>query len=296
MGGRAFALLALVGTVACTSLDGLTGGDAAVSDARHDVARGDAPSLVDGRAHDAHVEASWDSSKDAPTEAGGPRSDAGSSACPAFAVFCDGFETGNFSLWTAESPLDGPATIAVDGVQHFRGAFAAHASAPQQAEDGSFVASRSVEMKTLPQMSSGLFAMRAYLFLAEAQSEGTALLALSQQASGASLVVSVNSGALALSKSGFEGGDGITLASGVPAPGSWHCLQWLVTLDPSAGNVKMSLDGNPILDASTPTLTATLTYFDQLELGYSFEPGSQTEDAFFDDLAIATQPIDCEGP
>jgi hypothetical protein len=83
------------------------------------------------------------------------------------------------------------------------------------------------------------------------------------------------------------------LATARPPIDSWFCLEWRISIGaPSmTGHHTLLLDGKVILDADEDTSTAEGC--GDVDLGFSFSTGTLFQEIFFDDFAIANQPLPC---
>ena len=305
MGGRRLAALAAPALVAaCTGLAGLrevpNPVDGGTSDARPTEAAADR--TVDARDVVSHEAA------DAPRDVRGDVARDGATWCPPHALFCDDFETHDFSRWNRPSGF-GAATLGIDSVEVYRGSYAAHASMTVDEQDGSFVGSQRYEQKYLPPLGSGTFAMRAYVYLAEPQADTTAFFALTHQAAGTpdSLVITIDCANQSPADCGGTQGIAVTksafvmdyhfVASTLLTPMAWVCFEFVVAIEGSGtGRVTLYQDNVPILDQTTVTLDPGDPPYDAFDLGYTSTPGTQAQDVYVDDLVLAKERVGCEAP
>jgi hypothetical protein len=183
-------------------------------------------------------------------------------------IFSDGFESGNLSGWTSAS-----SGMAVQGVEVRSGARAARATGSG--------ATTAYARKTLASSSTALY-YRAW-FKVLSQGGTVDLLKLQTSAGGSVITLLVSSaGSLMVDNDG----QGTNVWSPVVvSKGVWHQAQLHVTINGSASQVEVWLDGTRISQLSV-TQSLGSTPIGRLVLGNI--PASRAYDIAFDDVAAST--------
>jgi hypothetical protein len=204
-------------------------------------------------------------------------------ACPAGAIFCDDFETGDTSKWNSVN-VAGGGSLNVDNVHPWAGSYSLDVT-------GTAGSNGHAELgKNLTPLGLSTLSLRAYVSSASVPASYTLFLALFNGTKGWAVggdgsgnwVVTQDSGTLA------------DLTTNVPVPvNQWVCVE-LITNPPSAmflaGRVRLFTDGNLILDATPGDFTAPT----ELDVGLVRSPAGQTPHVYVDDVALANAPIGCE--
>lgn len=213
-------------------------------------------------------------------DAGGPPS------CPAFAVFCDDFESGTFGKWR-ESTISGGAVTLVKGASPAGSSLVMLSTV---SSDGGYAAMRA----ELPVMSSGTFAVRSYVYLSKPLAFDSGFLKLRQRTSSNEDMTLKAATAGALKVDTDTSGSGADMIAASPAPiGTWFCLEWIVTLATS-GRQRLRIDDVDVVDAVEDTVgTLSGGPYDELEMGFTYSSGGSQE-IRFDHVVVARQPIGCK--
>jgi hypothetical protein len=284
-------LLAVI-LAGCVSLSGLDDGsrDAGVPDAerRHD-AETDSSRADRHREDAAPKDAAGDSEADVEADGGDDGGD--HAVCPEFAVFCDGFETGDLSRWdiTAIAP---PTSIVVESTMAHSGKDALLASSTVNGDGGTNFGDLAYAEKQLYPMGSGVFALRVYVWLEEGQVALTDIVQLGTESGKGDtlgLGFDMNGGLDVLRQASV---DETKFAATIPTS-RWVCLEWIVSLGTS-GSWSVYVDGTKAFSESTLTLDSTAPPYDDLRLGYLSTAGTAAQMMYFDDVVLAKQRIGCE--
>ena len=222
----------------------------------------------------------------------GPADSDGSAAspCPAFAIFCEDFEKGTLDKFSSiEKSNAGDVSIVMTPVHMGARAMRAFGGI-NAAVDGSVPQSEANAVASLGPPKTGLVVVRAYVYLPKALAGTTTIFKISA-ASGDDMNVKLQAPSGLLSVDTDTAGSGPDqLATKVPPYSKWFCLEWRATLGTN-GHHTLILDGTTILDADENTFTAG--GYDQLHVGFTAAGGASAHEVFYDDLAIATQPLPC---
>jgi hypothetical protein len=206
-------------------------------------------------------------------------------ACPAFALFCDDFESGDFSKWDAPYTEGGSSTVKVEAQGAWSGNWAALA-----------VGSGGVTYrpKTFGPFTSGMVAFRAYFFAPTTLVPHIYFFWLHRAGTGDA---DYNIGFDNFSGPGrwtvFNKNTGNAYDMvGSTAPGVWHCIEVDVTLDGATDVVDFYLDGAG--PQTTNITTGAATSLGELSIGVTYQTVSTANTWLIDDVVIATQHIGCE--
>ncbi|HEY1816514.1 MAG TPA: hypothetical protein VGG74_29410 [Kofleriaceae bacterium] len=205
--------------------------------------------------------------------------------CPGFALFCDGFESGDLSKWTAE---DLPASQQVTADAHYTGMYGLDSAVGSDQGAGG---EGDVYLVPGQTFATGTLAVREWVY-SPAQLVnyiGTLEVTLGAPAT-ASQYLEVNAndvGAWSLSEFGSAGlhdqPGGI-----VAATATWTCVELVVELG-SAASATIYVDGAA---SSQGALSNTGDSYDTIAVGVTRANAGGFE-IFIDDVAIATQRIGC---
>jgi len=217
-------------------------------------------------------------------------------ACPAGALLCDDFESGAFAAW--DGPPTGQAagdTLAIDAVRPFHGSRSLHGLSP--GVDGGAGEGAAYLQKTWnPLPSSGVFAVRAYVYAANLQHDFTTLVHFT-----------FSQGDLHVALANAPGlGDGYwnlfddanhmgqTVAERV---GAWECVE--AVIDFAQRRYQLYVTDALAPDRAAPPIVdvsgaLTLNPIQSLEVGLYHTPGVGAQEVFVDDVAVATARIGCE--
>ena len=209
-----------------------------------------------------------------------PRDLGGLVGCPSDAIFCDDFESGDFSRWTPglDSPR-GTLTLDVDQTRPFAGQFGLHATASKSDLTGSWLRETDQSLSSL----SPPFALRFRFWS-------------SDTLDGFTLIVSLFSGDLAVSLGGADPGvwamtEDMTsntidhISSQNVDTGRWICVE--VVHD--GAMIHLYTDGAEAISFA-PTIASP---FDQIGVGLTRWPARHDAEVFIDDLVLAKSRVGC---
>jgi hypothetical protein len=210
------------------------------------------------------------------------------------ALFCDGFETGDTSLWN--TVVGGGITMTVDTAQPFSGTHSLHIHTTGGSNTYWL-------QKTFAPITSGTLSLRVYLYSAAAYNAPIYFVFLQRGTGSNDYVAGLDtlSGPVMWTIYDKNGGNADELSASFSA-GSWHCLELEVDVSPidlgAATNVaKLYIDGNanaPITwNLTNVQSTASLA---EMDIGVTYQnvAAGVSNDFFIDDVVLATQHIGCQ--
>jgi hypothetical protein len=209
-----------------------------------------------------------------------------SGACPAFATFCDGFETGDLSRWTSVA-LQGTGTFAVNATRVRTGASALESRAEVAAADGA----RAAPVLRFPLRSTGVLAARQWINLDRPLSEFNVILQFANSMTSQYATVAGDFSARWVATEDSTAGqrDHMTTIP-TPALNTWTCVELVVTFQvPGPRRLEIFADGVRVLDA-TPFDPAPA--YDELSVGIARGDMAGFE-IFVDDVVLADQRVGC---
>ncbi len=205
-------------------------------------------------------------------------------ACPAFAMFCDGFESGDVSKWTGTVSA---ASETVETTPVHTGHYALDSRVPAQggngAEGGVFLQLAAPATETL--------AIREYVYSVEPITNyvGTILLTDSINPNAEyGEVVADDTGHWTFTEDSATGGLHDHTGSVTSVGGVWTCVELVVELG-SDNTIELFVDGAPAL--TMPFLDPHPTY-DNITVGVARAIAAGSED-FTDDVVVANERIGC---
>jgi len=209
------------------------------------------------------------------------------SGCPAGAIFCDDFETGDLSRWPNPVTNCKAGTVeGVDGTRAFRGARSLHATEPNTGVSGGCDLSLPINP-----VSSGVLAVRFYVYSpALLRGDWTGLLYFDD---GAYVALGDNTmpGQWKIYWAADYYGIGVQ-----ETPGAWQCVEEV--LDVTNSRIELFVDdaANPN-PSKAPIVTLPnvgVGTISTIDFGLMNTPGGLAEDVSFDDVAVANHRIGCE--
>jgi hypothetical protein len=201
--------------------------------------------------------------------------------CPGF--FCDGFESGDVSRWTATS-ITPTATLVPEAAIVHAGGFALDATVPAIA-NGSIAA----VVERFPPMSSGLLAVRSWVYAAQPLIDFDSVIT----AFGAGPPIHVatvdadDTGHWTVTENGTGGADHHSTA--VPLASTWQCVELDYTFGATA-RIQLFVSDVPVVD--TPAVDTGATYT-EVRVGVSRADAAGAR-AIVDDVVLATQHVGCD--
>jgi hypothetical protein len=208
-------------------------------------------------------------------------------ACPAFATFCDGFETGDLSKWTT-SVVQGGGTLAVSTTRVRSGAFALEAHVAPAPADGD----RAAPLLRIPTRSTGVLAARQWINLGLPLRDFNVVLQFDNIGTAQYATATGNFSSQWVSTEGSNAGQTdhhSTIAT--PPLDTWTCVELVVSFaDPGPRRIEIYVNGARIID---------VTPLDPAPAYDAFRVGIPRGDMagfhiFVDDVAVADQRIGCD--
>lgn len=203
-------------------------------------------------------------------------------ACPPFALFCDGFESGDISKWSGSSLATGATVTPTTTVVH-SGSFALEAIMPSQQTGAGAKVYDSVATQT-----TGQLALREYVFMPSQLSDYDGVIELS----GAPLQyigLYVGSDLMWAVSEDSSGGGLADYPIAVPAqPGRWYCVELEVRF--GSPTVTVYIDNTQVL--MTPMADPGPLY--NQAAGGMTRASIDGGDAIIDDVVVANQHIGCQ--
>ncbi len=207
------------------------------------------------------------------------------------ALFCDGFESGDFSQWTNDGAGD-PLTLV--NMAH-SGEFAALGETNGVGDQARFEASWAT-----PVTSGSVFA-RAYFFIpaGTVTTQSTLFSMHGKDGNRIAIVLSTKNdvpGTTFISNDLPNGGGGDYSTPEAVALGKWECMELEINVAAAPnGYIKLSKNGKPF-DAGNRTNvnTAVPGGYDGLRLPASYSAQEEPFAAYVDDVVVDTKPIGCD--
>jgi hypothetical protein len=281
---RFFAFAAVCALSSCSlfvGLDGLNDGGVASDSGEADVFTPTDSAIADAQ-----------SGTDAPLGSDGAITP---NLCPPGSIFCDDFETGDFSKWDNVSSATLPSLFEVTTAKAWRGTHAMHVSVVDSSDAGNVY--NFFVLKSFPAVSSGTIAFRAYVFASTTPTYGGLLVLGHGITPAQTLVLGAANGAgcpvgtTDCVGNALVGGNDFTDVSAVSFPsGRWVCLEWIAVIG-TTGSVIAYTDGSPIVQSMHDTSDPGGGYT-SLSVGLVGATGGQ--ELYYDDVAIAAERIGCE--
>jgi len=200
------------------------------------------------------------------------------------AIFCDGFESGDFMRWSSSMVTAGAMATLVD-TPVYRGARAMNGTAP--------IAGGSAWVRKLlsPAIASGEIHLRAYVYL-----PSTVTLSVVVE------ILTIGNGGDVHTHMALDPDGRVTLISGptystglIMPRDRWVCAQLSVVVDPALGRAALALDGMPAgFVNDIPTVPSTGGY---PEFGVGLWQGAlATTDigVYVDEVVLDDAPVPCD--
>jgi len=214
----------------------------------------------------------------------GAAADSAAIPCPAFATFCDGFESGDTSHWTAPvTQASGTLTVVTSPVHG--GGFALHATMPAGVPSGS----EADVLHTLPLTTSGMLAVRQWVYQPQPLIAFDATLLILN--SSALHYINVNggdSGAWTVTENSASSGNADHPSANVIPLDTWICVELDVDVRP-LGPFTLYIDDVNVL---TGNVGDPAPAYDSLHAGVARADSGGSE-TIVDDVVIAAQHIGC---
>ncbi len=214
--------------------------------------------------------------------AGAP--DGASAACPAFAMLCDGFESGDLSRWSTTTLIGSTSTAQVVAGTARTGTFALEARMPPAGNAGVAAPELDFAMR-----SSGTLAVREWIDLRMPLVNFDLVLQLGDADVDFAGAGGNDQGAWVATEA-RAGGSVIdhNTAINAPAIGTWFCLEMVFTFDPA--RIQIFVDDALVLDEAPITPAPT---FDRVLVG-GVRLDQLGFDVLVDDVVVADRRIGCQ--
>ncbi|HSD87986.1 MAG TPA: hypothetical protein VLB44_10750 [Kofleriaceae bacterium] len=202
-------------------------------------------------------------------------------ACPVFAQFCDGFESGDISRWSGSSVATGGTLTVTTSVVH-SGLFALEATMPPQQTGAGAKVSYS-----FPTQTTGRLALREHVFMPEQLSDYDGVIEFSGgllQYIGLYVEPSLM---WAVSEDSNGGGLADYPIAVLAQPGRWYCVELEVVFSPPT--VIVYIDDTQVL--MTPMADPS-PFYNEVSGGMT-RASMDGGHAIIDDVVVANQHIGC---
>ena len=222
----------------------------------------------------------------------GPPIDTGVDAgtCPPFATFCDDFESGNLAKWPTLLETNS-GKVSVVGTTVFAGKHAMYATAgPSTPVNGNYPSVGAGARVPIPVVTSGMLTVRAYVFMPKFLGDETTFIKAFGKNGSDDMNVKITNGGLVKVDSDIPDAGPELTGTKAPPTGAWTCIEWHATIG-TAGHQRVIVDGENALDADENTFTSQ--GYDSVQIGFHAANGSVTQEIYFDEVVVATQPIGC---
>lgn len=221
---------------------------------------------------------------------GSPPGETVAPSCPAFALLCDDFESGDLATWTRVDTGQGGTAVVTTARAH-AGTHALEADGPPQATSGA----QGAPTLRFAAMTSGVLAVREWIDLMVPMQRFD-LVAEMQTLSPLQYITAGgdDNAVWASSELGPPGnvGPDHTSTTATPAVGTWACLEMVYTFASGASNatIQLFVDEMPVLDA--PANDSNGATYNEVAIGIPRADKAGFH-VFVDDVVIAPQRIHC---
>lgn len=220
-------------------------------------------------------------SADAPS-ADAPSADAPSGGCPAFSLFCDDFESGDFSRWTF-TDVDAPAVLVVANTTPFQGAFVLDANSPPNAV--SLQASANYHFAV---RSTGVLAGRFYFQLQTPLANYSSMIGFYDGDDDYVAIGGDEDANWVASEESTAGGlMDLRTTIATPPTGSWNCAELVYTFAPA--QLQLFVNGTAVIDVPSTVSGAS---FLRMLIGIT-RADAVGFHVLIDDVVLADQRIGC---
>ena len=202
--------------------------------------------------------------------------------CPAFAMFCDGFESGGLTAWQS-SQVTPTGTLDVEVTRVHSGAYALEANMPPYSNDGESAAIGD----PVPTQSTGTLSVREWVYMPGLLGDFEAVMYIG--GTGYYLNTRVASGLWGLSENSPSRGLFDYPGSVVQVTNKWTCVETTIVFG-APTTAQVSLDGNVSVMTNLANSNA---FYNVVEVGAARAnaPGLRVN---ADDVVVAQQHIGCE--
>jgi hypothetical protein len=204
--------------------------------------------------------------------------------CPAFATFCDGFETGDITKWTDMNITTGATTIPTTAIVH-SGTYALDATVPPGSNGDLAV----VEHRILT-FTNGMLTLREWIYQPQPLIHFDNVLRFDQVAGPSYVTVGSDTiGAWDASEDSPSGGPLDHSSTPIVPVNRWTCVELDLTSG-SPNTIEVFVDDVSVISDS---MLDTVLGYDDIAVGVprAYNAGSRT---IVDDVVIANQHIGCQ--
>jgi hypothetical protein len=228
-----------------------------------------------------------DGARDSSSDGMRDGTDGAAAACPAFAMFCDGFETGDTSRWSSTYVSPG-ATLGVQTTTVHHGTYAAHGMVPAGGTNGDAAS----PFELITEQSTGMLAVREWVFQVQPLNHYDGVIVLEATAT--------------VTPNVLVGGDPSALWDVTENPtavisvdhttttpvsqGTWTCVELDYTFG-SPSMIAFYIDDSPLVQVAAMD---PAPHFGQIYVGAARASSLVGTDTIVDDVVIAAQHIGCQ--
>jgi hypothetical protein len=206
--------------------------------------------------------------------------------CPAFAFFCDGFETGDVSRWS-DSGAGPNGTLVVQSTTVHTGQYAVRGSMP----NGSMVGQEADVGESFASISTGMLAVREWVYQPQPLINFDGVLLLYNKSNSDYVVLGGNTTGLWEATENSSAGLHDYLTTTAAPENQWLCVELDYAFMPGGGasTIDLYVDDVSVLSSA---VTNPAPAFDLVQVGVAHtDSGGST--TIVDDAAMATQHIGC---
>jgi hypothetical protein len=213
------------------------------------------------------------------------RTDVAAAACPAFALFCDDFETGDVSRWTG-THLDPGVSLGIESATVHGGMYALQGTVPMGSTDGDAAS----VTKTFGDQSTGMIAVREWIYQVQPLNHFDGVMILEPVASGLPAVLVAGDGSTLWDVSEDSGTSVDHGTTQTVATTMWTCVELDYTFG-SPSTIELYVADALVLQVAA---TDTATTFGRLFAGAARSSSVVGTNTIIDDVVIAQQHIGCQ--
>jgi hypothetical protein len=210
-------------------------------------------------------------------------------ACPSFAFFCDGFESGDLSKWQGKQQGNANVSVGVDVNNVRTGTYSLDVVALSHGDGGESNDGYAIYSIASPSVGTTL-AMRIHAFMPATPSTAY-IFNIRNRTDNLGVSAGIEGGSWNVQDTTFMNHVGTGIFQG----GRWVCIELRLDVDiGSSGYMQLLVDDQTVVAAAGPTLPAG--GLSEIDIGLIYSPGDITQNLFVDDVAFAHQPIGCDPP
>lgn len=213
--------------------------------------------------------------------------DGTAATCPTFALFCDGFETGDTSRWTSTAISPGASQMVQTAITH-SGTYALRGTVPAGGVDGDAAS----VVKMFAQQSTGMLAVREWIYEEQPLSHYDGVI-IFEDATNPMPAVLVGGDASTLwdaTETAATGSSTDHATTTTVAQSTWVCVELDYTFG-SPSTIALYIDDSAILQVAAKD---TAPAYGRLFAGAARAASTVGTDTILDDVVIAAQHIGCQ--